>query len=86
MAFGTGGAIGGVVKNSDLKMDIELTQGPDDSVSGMRFSPQADFLAVSSWDKKTRIYEVTGQGQTIGKAMYEHESPVLCCDWSKVSG
>jgi WD40 repeat protein len=30
--------------------DIEVAQPPSDSISALSFSPQAEFLAVSSWD------------------------------------
>lgn len=69
----------------DLSKDIPLASPPDDSVSDIAFSPQAEHLAVSSWDNKVRIYEIDAQGQSQGKAMFEHEGPVLNCAWSKVS-
>lgn len=68
----------------DLKNDIAVTSPPEDSVSDIRFSPVADFLAVSSWDKKVRIYEVDQNGNTQGKALFDHEGPVLGCCWSQV--
>ncbi|GAO48451.1 WD40 repeat-like protein [Saitoella complicata NRRL Y-17804] len=72
-----------VNNNADLKNDFELSNPPEDSISDMAWSSQQDFLAVASWDKKMRIYEVLSNGQTIGKAMWEHEAPVLSCHWSK---
>ncbi|KAB8611408.1 hypothetical protein FH972_025913 [Carpinus fangiana] len=67
----------------DLSKDIPLASPPEDSVSDISFSPQSEHLAVSSWDKKVRIYEIDAQGQSQGKAMFEHEGPVLNCAWSK---
>lgn len=70
----------------DLKMDVALTSPPEDSISDIVFSPGAqanDYLAVSSWDKKVRIYEIDGNGKSEGKHMYEHEGPVFCVDFSK---
>lgn len=67
----------------DLSKDIQLNNGPDDSISDVSFSPAGDFLSVASWDKKVRIYEVNAQGGE-GKAFFEHEGPVLSCDWSRV--
>ena len=67
----------------DLSKDVMLNQGPEDSISDIAFSPQSEHLAVSSWDKKVRIYEVNDSGGE-GKALFEHEGPVLSCDWSKV--
>lgn len=67
----------------DLSKDIALNNPPEDSISHLAFSPVSNHLAVASWDKKVRIYEVNGQGGE-GKALFEHEAPVLSCDWSKV--
>lgn len=67
----------------DISKDIEVQQGPEDSISDVSFSPVADILAVSSWDKKVRLYEAQSNGQVVGKALYEHEGPVLCTSWMK---
>ena len=69
----------------DTSKDVELKDPPEDSVSDLSFSPQSEHLAVSSWDKKVRIYEIDGSGNSAGKAMFEHEGPVLSCAWSNVS-
>ncbi|KZV90570.1 WD40 repeat-like protein [Exidia glandulosa HHB12029] len=63
--------------------DIEVADAPDDSISSMAFCPVADYLAVGSWNNQVRIYEVTASGQTQGKAMYQHEAPVLSVCWNK---
>jgi mRNA export factor len=68
----------------DVSKDVALVQPPEDSVSGLAFSPTADFLAVSSWDKKVRIYQVNEQGQSEGKAAMDFDAPVLGCAWSEV--
>jgi WD40 repeat protein len=68
----------------ELNSDIALTSPPEDSVSDLSFSKQAELLAVSSWDKKVRIYEVSPTGGSVGKAVYEHEAPVLSVHWSLV--
>jgi mRNA export factor len=71
----------------DLAKDVALSNPPEDSVSDIAFSPAAnqanDFLAVSSWDKKVRIYEIASNGQSEGRHVYEHGAPVLNCDFSK---
>lgn len=82
--FGSGSATAANTLG-DLSKDIQLNNGPEDSISHISFSPQSDHLAVASWDKKVRIYEVNAQGGE-GKALFEHEGPVLSCDWSKVCG
>lgn len=71
------------LNGQELINDITLNNPPDDSISDLSFSPQQDLLAVASWDKKVRIYEVdpnTGNNQ--GRALYEHEAPVLSARWS----
>lgn len=70
----------------DLSRDVQLADGPEDSISDLSFSPVSDHLAVASWDKKVRIYEVTENGTNKGVALFEHEGPVLSCDWAKVKG
>lgn len=69
----------------DISKDIALNNPPDDSISDLSFSPQGDFLSVASWDKKVRIYQVSEQGQSEGKAMIDFDAPVLCTGWSDVS-
>jgi mRNA export factor len=72
------------ITQGDLSGDIELSSPPEDGISDLSFSPQAELLAVSSWDKKVRIYEISPTGSSIGKAAYEHDAPVLSVSWSKV--
>lgn len=69
----------------DISKDVALNSPPEDSISDLRFSPASDHLAVASWDKKVRIYEINDQGQSEGKALFEHEAPPLNCCWSPVS-
>ena len=69
----------------DLKNDVQVKDPPEDSISDIAFSPQAEYLAASSWDGKVRIYEIDGQGNSQGKAIFPHEGPVLSVTWSKVS-
>ncbi|KXL41404.1 hypothetical protein M433DRAFT_150423 [Acidomyces richmondensis BFW] len=67
----------------DLSKDVAVSAPPDDSISDLCFSPQSDHLAVASWDKKVRIYEIDGNGNSQGKALFEHDGPVLSCCWSR---
>lgn len=69
----------------DLSRDVALSDPPEDSISDLSFSPQSLHLAVASWDKKVRIYEITSTGASNGKAFFDCEGPVLSCDWSPVS-
>ena len=83
--FGTNAAAAsGNNTNGDISKDKVLTSPPEDGISDLSFSPVAEYLAVASWDKKVRIYEINAQGDSQGKALFEHEQPVLSCCWSKV--
>ena len=68
----------------DISKDVQVSNPPEDSISDLAFSPASDHLAVASWDKKVRIYEIDASGNSQGKALFEHEGPVLSCCWSKV--
>jgi mRNA export factor len=68
----------------DLAKDVQLASPPEDSISCLSWSPVANHLAVSSWDNKVRIYDVTGTPTGNGVAAIDFANPVLACDWSKV--
>ncbi|PSR83501.1 WD40-repeat-containing domain protein [Coniella lustricola] len=66
----------------DLKNDVAVNDLPTDSISNIAFNlnpaDQKDFLAVASWDKKVRIYEVdSNSGQAAGRHAYDHNGPVF---------
>lgn len=85
--FGSAGAASSTPASStqgDLSKDVQVSNPPEDSVSSIRFSPATDHLSVASWDKKVRIYEIDSNGNTQGKALFEHEGPVLSTCWSPV--
>lgn len=84
--FGSVATTGGSASNAtgDLSKDVALVSPPEDSISELAFSSVSDHLAVASWDKKVRIYEVNEQGMSEGKALFEHQAPVLGCCWSPV--
>ncbi|KAI9829757.1 MAG: RNA export factor gle2 [Sarea resinae] len=67
----------------DISKDVALNSPPEDSISDLAFSPMSEHLAVASWDKKVRIYEINQTGGSEGKALFDHEGPVLSCCWSK---
>lgn len=88
--FGTSSAASTMANAvGDLKQDVELANPPEDSISALAFNPNPadakDFLAVASWDKKVRIYEIAPNGQGLGKHLYEHDAPVFSVDFFKVS-
>merc|ERR1719382_153403 len=55
---------------------------PDDCISSLSWSPAANWLAASSWDKSVRIWEVSQSGIQPRMA-YNHEAPALCCNFSR---
>lgn len=63
--------------------DIELADGPSDTVAALAFSPAANHLAVASWDSKLRIYDLTQSHTGQGKALISFDGPVLDCQWLK---
>ncbi|KAJ2982663.1 hypothetical protein NQ176_g1242 [Zarea fungicola] len=86
--FGSAAATSSSTTNAvgDLKSDVALSDPPTDTITALSFSPgqnQQDFLAISSWDNKVRIYEIAGNGQSQGRHAYEHSQPVFDCDFSK---
>ena len=68
----------------DLGKDVQLASPPEDSISALSWSPVANHLAVSSWDDKLRIYDVTSTPTGNGVAAIDFGGPVLTCDWAKV--
>jgi mRNA export factor len=72
----------------ELKNDVELGSPPEDTISDLAFNPNPtdpkDFLAVASWDKKVRVYEILSNGQGQGKVAIDHDGPVFSVDFFKV--
>jgi WD40 repeat protein len=90
--FGGAAASSTTSTTGDTSKDVEIPQGqlPTDSISDLSFSPTNDFLAVASWDKSVRIYDVVN-GVATGKWMFQCQSLAggapenpLCLSWSKV--
>jgi mRNA export factor len=46
------------------------------------WSPKANFLAASSWDKNVRVWQVNSNGTSEPKASIVHDQPVLACCWN----
>ncbi|KAH6669584.1 WD40-repeat-containing domain protein [Halenospora varia] len=68
---------------NDLSKDITLSSPPEDSISSLSWSSAANILAVSSWDNKVRIYDVTRNQTGNGLAAIDFDGPALACGWSK---
>lgn len=81
----------GVQQLHNPNKDVEVSSPPEDSISGLAFSPaslQQNFLVSGSWDNQIRCWEVTGgvgAWQTIPKAQQSHAGPVLDVRFSDVS-
>lgn len=57
--------------------EYKLNQGPEDSISAVKFSPNtAQFLLVSSWDSTVRLFDVVTNTM---RMKYQHTAPVLDC-------
>nr|XP_009296683.1 mitotic checkpoint protein BUB3-like [Danio rerio] len=60
--------------------EFKLAQGPEDSVSAVKFSPSSSqFLLVSSWDGSVRLYDASANSM---RMKYQHLAPVLDCAFS----
>ncbi|KAH8596623.1 WD40-repeat-containing domain protein [Bisporella sp. PMI_857] len=69
--------------SADLEKDVMLSSLPEDSIFSLSFSPVADHLAVSAWDKKVRIYDIKPNLGGVGVASIDFDGPVLSCDWAE---
>ncbi|KAF9581478.1 hypothetical protein BGW38_001484, partial [Lunasporangiospora selenospora] len=54
---------------------LDILSGHEAPISGLAFSPTAQFLASSSWDKSIRTWDVFGRGKTVES--FTHQSEVL---------
>lgn len=87
--FGSAATASSANTVGDLKNDVAVANLPEDGITSLAFNPnpadQKDFMAVASWDKKVRIYEVdTNSGQAVGRAAYDHTGPVFSVQVFKV--
>lgn len=69
-------------QNFNPNKDVELASPPTDGISSISWSPVANYIVATSWDKQVRCWEVQPNGQSQPKAMVTHTQPVLCSDWS----
>lgn len=52
-SFGSGFGAAAVANHNPNK-DVEITAPPDDSISSLAFSPNANLLVATSWDNQVR--------------------------------
>ena len=69
------------VEDKDKRVPSELT----DTVSELRWSPKANWLAASSWDGRVHIYDVANDLTAKGVGHINSGGPLLTCDWNQVS-
>ena len=60
-----------------LMKDYEVQQPPEDSISSLSFSPNANYIVASSWNNAIRCWEVQDNGNTIARAEQQHSGPGL---------
>ena len=77
----------GLVKPTNTNNSFEVPSGPSDTISSLAWSPVGNILAVASWDKQVRVYEIQsalGSGlSAVPRFAYSHEGPVLCVAFTK---
>lgn len=62
---------------TETKPEFKLKNPPEDGISRVTFGPHSSqFLLVSSWDKKVRLYDIVAN--TV-RCTYAHSEPVLDC-------
>ncbi|KAK4169246.1 WD40-repeat-containing domain protein [Cladorrhinum sp. PSN259] len=72
----------------NLDKDIAFPQGPEDTISSVRWSPVANHLAAASWDGKVYVYDATHNTTTdsirgVSVLQSADKSPFFDCDFSK---
>ncbi|KAK3997290.1 WD40-repeat-containing domain protein [Cladorrhinum sp. PSN332] len=72
----------------NLDRDIAFPQGPEDTISAVRWSPVANHLAAASWDGKVYVYDATNNMTTdsirgVSVLQSTDKSPFFDCDFSK---
>lgn len=63
--------------NTESRTEYKLKSPPEDGITKATFGPNsAQFLLVSSWDKKVRLYDIVSNEE---RCAYAHAMPVLDC-------
>jgi WD40 repeat protein len=70
---------------ASVDRDQAVTSNVTDTISTLRWSPVASYLAASSWDGKVHIYDVANDLTAKGVGVIDTGSPVFTCDWNQVS-
>ena len=70
---------------ASVDRDRAVTSNVTDTISTLRWSPVANYLAASSWDGKVHIYDVANDLTARGVGVIDAGSPLFTCDWNQVS-
>ncbi|KAJ3045661.1 hypothetical protein HDV00_007787 [Rhizophlyctis rosea] len=76
-------AFGKMITQTPQQKDFEVQPALPDGVSDMHWCPTADYLSASSWDGRTRVWQVNPDGTSSGKTEIPHDAPSLCTRWSR---
>lgn len=60
----------------------QFTAQTNDGISHVSWHPTQDFLAVSTWDNQTSVYEVGAGGGLIPRTAIPHQAPPLANCWN----
>jgi len=70
-----------------LNDDKEVGDNATDTISSIRWSPVSNYLATSSWDGKVRVYDIADDltAKPLALIASDNNTPLMSCDWTKVS-
>ena len=71
----------GVSSTHNPMKDFEVQQPPDDSISKIAFSPNANYLIAGSWDNNVRRASATQSRPLVYRAWFDHTSVCQCIQW-----
>ena len=68
----------GVPSTHNPMKDFEVQQPPDDSISKIAFSPNANYLIAGSWDNNVRRASATQSRPLVHHAWFDHNLVCQC--------
>ena len=72
------------INNKPAVAEKTVADMAEDTITSIRFSPTAGYMAATSWDAKCRIYDVDNDLNARPVTLIKAEAPLFSCDWSKV--
>ena len=76
-------------KPTNTNSSFEVSNLPSDTISSLAWSPVANHLAVGSWDKTLRVFDVQVTGTASNnvnatpRSLFTLETPVMCCNFAR---